>query len=185
MSVPLGGTISTMVTKSPLANFCPRRERCPIGTAGIGTGPVPLLTCAAIAANYVGTPVGKAGAKYLRRGAVEAVTVFIDGHLRNNRNIRVHVTRGQQRLMEFLDVAERLQNDEIDAAFDQSSDLFAECGAGIFERRLAERLDTDAKRTYRPTDPPIEALGCLTGEPGSGKIYFVNPVGHAVPGQTK
>src|SRR2546429_7684296 len=46
MSVPLGGTISTMVTKSPLANFCPRRERCSIGTAGIGTGPVPLLTCA-------------------------------------------------------------------------------------------------------------------------------------------
>ncbi len=142
-------------------------------------------TYAAIAPNDVGTPLGKAGAKYLRRGAVEAVTVFIDGHLRNNRNIRVHVTRGQQRLMEFLDVAERLQNDEIDADFDQSGDLFAECGAGLFERRLAERLDTDAKRTYRPTDPPIEALGCLTGEPGSGKIYFVNPVGHAVPGQTK
>src|SRR2546429_9955997 len=46
MSVPLGGTISTMVTKSPLANFCPRRERCSIGTAGIGVGPAPLLTSA-------------------------------------------------------------------------------------------------------------------------------------------
>src|SRR2546428_7949204 len=56
MSVPLGGTISTMVTKSPLANFCPRRERCSIGTAGIGTGPVPLLTCATAVLDLASPP---------------------------------------------------------------------------------------------------------------------------------
>src|SRR5579863_7908845 len=42
MSVPLGGTISTIVTNSPPASFAPSRERVSIGTAGAAAGPAGL-----------------------------------------------------------------------------------------------------------------------------------------------
>ena len=38
ISVPLGGTTSTIVTNSPRANFAPRRDRSSKDCAGVGLG---------------------------------------------------------------------------------------------------------------------------------------------------
>src|SRR5882724_8490276 len=46
MSVPLGGTISTIVANSPVASFLPSRERFSNGTVGSATGSSPFLTFA-------------------------------------------------------------------------------------------------------------------------------------------
>ena len=48
MSVPLGGTISTMVTNSLRASFEPKADRFSIGTAGVAFGAGPPVTCAGL-----------------------------------------------------------------------------------------------------------------------------------------
>ncbi len=103
-------------------------------------------------------------------GAVEAVAVFIDGDLNNQGQFRCDVFRRQHGLMQFLEVAESFENQQVDAALGQGSDLLAECLAGLFEGSFAQRLDSGSERANRSCDPDIEALGGLAGQPRPGAI---------------
>ena len=66
-----------------------------------------------------------------RIGTVEAVRIFVDGYGRDDRQLGIDVARRQHRLVQLLDGAERLQDQQIDAAFSKRFNLFAKCRAGF------------------------------------------------------
>ena len=103
-------------------------------------------TDAAVYAGDIHVPFGQARAEGLRIGAVEAVAVFIDGDVRDDGNFRVHIAAGHYGLMNFLEVAEGFQHEEVDPALDQSGNLLAKRSARFFKRSFAERLDANAER---------------------------------------
>ena len=113
---------------------------------------------------HVSAPAFNPRRKTLRGRAVEAVSVFVDGDVGHHRNLGIHVARRQNRLVQFFDVAEGLQHQQVNAAFDQGGDLFAEGGAGFLERGLAQRFNADPERTDRSGDPDVEALGRFAGQ---------------------
>ena len=97
-------------------------------------------------------------------GAVEAIAVFVDRDLRHHRQLGIHIAGRQHGLMQFLEVAEGFQDQQVDAAFGQRSDLLAKRCAGFLERSLAQRLNANPQRADRAGDPDIEALGGFAGQ---------------------
>ena len=81
----------------------------------------------------------------LGRRAVQRVAVFLGRHLRDDRQIgqRPH---GVDRRADFVQVAERLEDEEVDAALEQRLRLLAEVLARLVDAGLAPRLDADAER---------------------------------------
>ena len=57
--------------------------------------------------------------------------------------------RGEHRFAQFVQIAEGLEDQEVDAGLHQRIDLLAECRAGLGERRGPERLDAHAQRSDR------------------------------------
>ena len=87
--------------------------------------------------------------------------------------------------MEFLEVSESFQHQQIDAAFGQRRDLLAKCLAGFFEGSFPQRLDSGSQRANRSCDPDIETLGGLAGKPCAGPVDVRHFVGETVPGQAE
>ena len=121
----------------------------------------------------------------LGTGPVEAVAVFINGDLRHHRQFGIDFARRQNRLVQLLEVAERLQNDEIDPFFVQGRDLFAKGFARFGEGDLAQRLDADAERADGPGHHGVEALGGLAGQTGAFAVNLGQLVNTAVFRQPK
>ncbi len=81
----------------------------------------------------------------------------------------IHLASGQNRLMQLFQIAEGLQDEQVDAFFIQGGNLLAEGVPGFVERNLAQRLDADAQRTDGAGDQGVETLGSLArqrGHPG-------------------
>ena len=140
---------------------------------------------AAIAAKDVGAPFGEPGRESFRSGTVQAVTVFVDGDLSNDRDLRVYIPSRQDCLVELLKVAEGLQDQQIYAALNQGCDLLAEGGASFLERSLAQWLNPNPQRPDRARYPDVEALGGFPCHSRPGQIDVVDPCGHAVARQAK
>jgi hypothetical protein len=133
-------------------------------------------TNAAITADDIRAPLCKLGREGLRVGAVETISVFVDGYLRNQRQMRSHVFRRQHGLMNLFQVPEGFEDQEVDTAFGQRCDLFAEGVACFLERSFAEGFDSGSERANRSCDPYIEAFGGIPSQPCAGAInvaYFV------------
>src|SRR2546428_665890 len=79
-STPLGGTISTLVTSSPLASFAPQQER-----AASGTSSTPAGGSVASRGQLLGERLGA--------GTVVGEPVVADGHLSDQGEIR-HAPHG-------------------------------------------------------------------------------------------
>ncbi len=97
------------------------------------------------------------GREPLGRRAVERVAVLLGRHLRDDRQIgqRPH---GVDRRADLVQIAERLEDEEIDAALEQRPRLLAEVLARLVDAGLAPRLDADAERADRSGD-----VGALAG----------------------
>ncbi len=148
--------------------------------SSIATGPTLQLM-----PSDVHVPFRQACAKCFRVGAVEAVSVFIDRDMRNDRNLRIHIAAGEDGLMQFFEIAKSLEHQQIDAALDQGRNLIAKRRASFFERSLAERLDANAERTNRACDPDIETFRRLASHARARQIDVAHTIGQAVPRQAK
>jgi hypothetical protein len=95
------------------------------------------------------------------------------------------VAAGQHGLVQFFDVAEGFEHQQIDAALDQGRDLFAERRARLFKRSLAQRFNANAQRADRSGDPNVETLGCFASHVSAGQIDVAHAIGQAVPRQAK
>ena len=81
---------------------------------------------------------------------VTCATIGIDG---------ADVPGREHRLMNFFQISEGLEDQQIHAAFDQRCNLLAEGIAGFLKRSLAQRFDSGTQRANRSGDPHIEAFG--------------------------
>ena len=83
-------------------------------------------------------------------GAAGQVAEIVDGHLRDHRHVAAGgFVRGHHGLAQFIEVAESLEDQQIDAGFEQRIDLFAEDGARFGEGGGAERFDAHVRAVPR------------------------------------
>ena len=75
---------------------------------------------AAVDAEHVNVPLRQAGGEGLRVGTVEAVAVFVDRDLSDDRNLRVHVAAREHSLMQFFEVSEGFEHEQVNATLDQA-----------------------------------------------------------------
>ena len=87
--------------------------------------------------------------------------------------------------MQLFKIAEGFQHQQIGSAFSQGLDLLAESLASFCKRSLAQRLDSCSQWANRTSNPNIEALSGVTGEPCSHSIHFVDFVGQAMAGEAE
>ena len=81
----------------------------------------------------------------LGRGAVERVAAFLRGHLGDDRRGRDAANRLDRRT-DFVQIAERLEDEEIHAAGGQRLRLLAEVRLRLVDASFAPGLDADPKR---------------------------------------
>jgi hypothetical protein len=74
------------------------------------------------------------------------------GHLRDHRHRRVDVAGGADGLLDLVQVAERLEDHAVGAAWPQRGDLLAERRRGLLARRRAVGLDAHAERAHGAGD---------------------------------
>ncbi len=98
------------------------------------------------------------GRERLDGRAVEAAAVLLRRHLRDDGQRR-DAAHGANRREDLVQVAKRLEHEEIDAAFDQRLGLLAERRLGLLDGRAAPRLDAErrAGRSIRPPTPRLRA----------------------------
>ena len=142
-------------------------------------------TYAAVAANDVGAPGFQLRAVVLGTGSVEAVAVFVDGDLRHDRQLGIDVARRQDRLMQLLEIAEGLQDHQVDALFVQRGNLLAEGLAGFGQGDLAQRLDAHTKRSDGSGHVGVKVLGRLAGQASAMAVDLDQFVHTSVPRQAK
>ena len=92
----------------------------------------------------------------LRRRAVERVAVLFGRHLRDDRPIG-HAAHRVDRGADLVHVAERLEDEQVDAAVGQRLRLLAEVLARFVDAGLSPRLDPDAERPDRAGDVGLAA----------------------------
>ena len=92
----------------------------------------------------------------LGRRAVQRVAVLLGRHLRDDRQVG-HAAHGVDRRADLVQVAERLEDEQVDAAFDERLRLLAEVLARLVDAGLAPRLDADAERPDRAGDVRLVA----------------------------
>src|SRR6185312_13881827 len=128
-------------------------------------------------------PLRQLGAKDFGSGSVEAAPVFIDGDLRHYRQIEIHLSRGENRLVQLFQRPECLENYQIDSAFDQRGYLFAEGIARLLAGDFAQRLDAHAQRADCSGYQCLKALGRLPRQPGPGQVDVADLVAAAMAGK--
>ena len=96
----------------------------------------------------------------LRRRSVEAVAVVLDRHLRDDRQLRDAAHRGN-RGADLVQIAEGLQNEEVDAPFDERLRLLPEVRFGLVGAHLAPRLDAHAEWPHGARHVRLIARGLL------------------------
>ena len=140
-------------------------------------------THAAVATDDVRAPLFQPRRKGLRIGTIQAVAVFVDRDLHDQWQFRAHILGRQHGLMEFLQVSEGFQHQQIDPALRQRRNLLAKCLTGFFERGLSQGLDSGSQRANRSRYPHIEALGGFAGKPRARPVNVMHFVGDTVPCQ--
>ena len=97
----------------------------------------------------------------------------------------IHLARGQHRLVQFFEVSQSLENQQIHPAFRQGSNLLAKCGARFFERRLAQRLNSNSQRAHRTRHPDIELLAASRASRAPARLISRTLSAQAVPAESK
>ena len=113
----------------------------------------------------------------LGRRAVERVAVLLGRHLRDDRQVG-HAAHGVDRRADLVQVAEGLEDEQIDAAVGERLRLLAEVLARLVDAGLAPRLDADAERTDRAGDVRLVARR-VPRDPRALRVDRVQLVGQA------
>ena len=87
--------------------------------------------------------------------------------------------------MDFLEITECLQDQQIDTALDERLNLLTEGLARFLERGFAQRFNPGSQRANRSGHPHIEALGGFSSQTCPGAVDVPDFVSEAVPGQAK
>ena len=144
---------------------------------------------AAIAAHHVGAPLRQFGGEGFRGGTVEAIAFFVNGDHRDHGNVRAHHARSFDGLMDFLQITEGLEKNDIHSAFHQRRDLLAETFARLLQRDFAQRLNAKAQRADRAGDKkglPRFFLGDqFAGQSSAGQIDLARLLGKAMARQAE
>ena len=102
-------------------------------------------THAAVETHYVRAARDQDRCELLRRDAVQAVPVFLRGHLRHDGQVGDRANGGD-RGADFVEIPEGLEHEQIDAAGLQRLGLFAKQGLGFIDAGPAPWLHADAER---------------------------------------
>ena len=113
----------------------------------------------------------------LRRRSIEAVAIVFDCHLRNDRRCRDAPHRAD-RGANLVQVAERLEDEQIDTAGDKRLGLLAKERLRLIGPHLAPGLDANTQRSNRTGDIGL-ITGRLTGKAGAFGVDLVDPVAKA------
>ena len=106
--------------------------------------------------------------------AVQGVAILFRRHLRDNRERRqaAHRTDGGTDLVQ---IAESLEHEQVDAAFEERRRLLAEVRLCFVDARLSPGFDTYAERPDRASDERL-IVGRPPREPGSLGVDFRRPI---------
>ena len=108
---------------------------------------------------------------------------IVDRHLGDHRHVAARgFVPGHHRLAQFIEVAESLEDQQIDPGFEQGIDLFAESGARFGEGSRSQRFDAHVERAHGAGDE--RAVGRLAGQPHAGQIDGLQLFGEAERAQT-
>ena len=78
------------------------------------------------------------------------------------------------RLVQFVNVPECLQNEDVDAALDKRGNLLTENIPSFLKRHLAQRLNANPQWSYCAGDPCIKTLRCFFREACAVEIYVTD-----------
>ena len=109
--------------------------------SSIGAGPTLQLT-----PTMLGAALEQDRRKLFGRRAVEAVAVLLGRHLRDDRQIADPAHRLHRRA-DLVEVAERLEDEQVDAAVRERRRLLEEILLRLVDAGLAPGLDANAERT--------------------------------------
>jgi hypothetical protein len=93
----------------------------------------------------------------VRFGAIRRDPVQSDRHLRDDRLRGIYHTRGSDGLRQLVQIAERLQDEAVDAAGDQPAHLLGENRLGLLDGGGSIGLDAHAERSDGARDKPVLA----------------------------
>ncbi len=141
-------------------------------------------TDAAIATDYVRAPFCQASPIMFGTRAVEAVAVFVNRHLRDDRDLRVNFARRENRLVQLAEVAKSFQDQQVNPRVHQDTDLFREGCPRLFTAGLAQRLDPYTQRSNRPGEIYIAASDRLPRQLHARAVDLCQPLMATMPRQS-
>ena len=143
-----------------------------------------LRTGRTVQADHVHRQIVQAAGEIESSGAVAQVAVILDAQQSHDDQIVTGgLARGQDGFANFIRIAKRFENEEVDAGFDQRIRLLAEHGAGFVEAGGTERLQSDAQRTNGAGHEGLLARG-FAGDPHAGLIDQADLFGETIRRQT-
>jgi len=116
-------------------------------------------------------PLIQFGSEHLRCRAVEAVTIVFYCHLCHYDRVPVQVLNGLYGLVDFIQVRECLENEEVGPSVPERRCLLPEGPLCLFHGCGAPGLNLEAKGTHGACNQHMLAGGLL-GDAGAGPAYF-------------
>ena len=111
-----------------------------------------LRTHRAVEPNDVRPPFVQPSRHVFGGRTVRCVVIRPDRHLRDDRHRRVGLSRGADRFLDLVQIAERLEDEKVSASFLERDHLFTEDGASLFLARRTIGLEPDPERPDRSGD---------------------------------
>jgi hypothetical protein len=135
-----------------------------------------LGTATAVGADRVGTGCREVGHGVAGPHPHHRAEVGVEAHRDDDREVGRHLAGRGERGVRLGEVAERLDEDEVDAALDEGHDLLGEEGLGLLRGQGPERRHQLAGRS--------EVAGDGARDPGSVAVHLGEPVAEAVHVET-
>jgi hypothetical protein len=132
-----------------------------------------LRTHRAVESNDVRSPPVERARDVLRRGAERRQKISSDGDLRDDRDRRIELARGGNRLLNLVEIGECLEDEDVHAAGTQAGHLLGERCARLVGTRRAVRLQPHAQWAYRTGDER-DAVRRLARELGGAPIQIAD-----------
>ena len=142
-------------------------------------------TNTAVATDHIGAPLLQFSSKGLRIRAVPAIAIFVDGYLGDHGQFRIYLSSRQNCLVKFFQIADRLQDEQIDSALGESTDLLMKRFTRFLKRNFAQRFNPDSQRAHRSRNPPVETFRRLMRQTRAGKVNVVNLIGKGMASQAE
>jgi hypothetical protein len=124
----------------------------------------------AVEADHVGPPAVERAGDVGGRGPIRGAQVGPDGHLGEHGHGGVDVARGEDGLLDLVQIAERLEDHAVGAAVPERGDLLAEERPGLVASRGAVGLDAHAERADGPRHEHRHPRAALRPRVGVGRL---------------